>query len=514
MSKNDIDIGRDGRWNGQSSFFRSVFPEKTGGGMVGGGDEWMARRSQRVASRRNRISVGGPEPSHSDANEDEMDPYILAAVNQAVSNLLPSIVAQVVEAAQQNSTGGPPPKPQSFISAPTPVDAENWVSHIQKIFEVLGCSEPYRVKLAVYKLEGDAQRWWDAIKQAKGNEYVDALSWMGSREVFYQQYFSAADKNTFVREYATIRQRDDESVTEYLAADAVKNIEMERQDFLASKPDGGKNRSRDGQQIQQMGQQNQQQGGNSGNQWGHNSGKRQGQWQGQNQGQRRHPGNVCYKASGACFLCDQVGHLARDCKKSCSTDKGNDAKATSGGRVFALSANQAANSVMISRILSIGTHDVYALIDTGATHSMVSLIFANHLRVPCTSLESPLVIATPLGNSVVISREFKGCPLKVGGQIREVDLLPISMNDFDVILGMDWLSKHRETIECLAKQVIFGDKERPDFVYQGFQPKREVKIISALKAQKLVFHGCQGFLALVKDTSVEEHSLESQPVVR
>ncbi|KVI03558.1 Alpha-N-acetylglucosaminidase, partial [Cynara cardunculus var. scolymus] len=69
----------------------------------------MARRSQRVASRRNRTSAGGPEPSHPDANEGEVDPSILAAVNQAVSTLLPSIVAQVVEAAQQHSTGGPPP---------------------------------------------------------------------------------------------------------------------------------------------------------------------------------------------------------------------------------------------------------------------------------------------------------------------------------------------------------------------------------------------------------------------
>ena len=64
------------------------------------------------------------------------------------------------------------------------------------------------------------------------------------------------------------------------AADAAKNIEMERQDFLTYNSDGSTKRSRD------VGQQSQQQGSNRGNQWGQGSNKRQGQWQGQNQGQR------------------------------------------------------------------------------------------------------------------------------------------------------------------------------------------------------------------------------------
>ena len=215
----------------------------------------MARRSQRMINRRSRGSGGDAGGSGSGAGgagtgdgHNEVDPAILAAVNQAVTNLLPSIVAQAVGAAQQQTGGGPQPsqetpgggnlnqtggtsgatpsgaihvwlerfqkqKPQSFSSAPTPVDAENWISHIHKIFKVLGCPEEHKTKLAAYKLEGDAQRWWYAIKQAKGNAYVDALSWFGFREAFYQQYFSAAEKNAFVREYATIRQKDDETVS-------------------------------------------------------------------------------------------------------------------------------------------------------------------------------------------------------------------------------------------------------------------------------------------------------------
>ncbi|KAJ9536382.1 hypothetical protein OSB04_un000442 [Centaurea solstitialis] len=563
------------------------------------------RRSQRVRRQQNNSSGA----LNSDTTETEVDPAITAAVNQALTNLLPNIIAQAVEAAQQhnngdgqhnqggqsggnlNGTGGTSgatpggaihvwlerfqkQKPQSFSSAPTPVDAENWISHIQNIFEVLGCPEEHKTKLAAYKLEGDAQRWWYAIKQAKGNAYVDSLSWMGFREAFYQQYFSAAEKNSFVREFAMIRQKDDETVSEYLArflrlagfagslagsaseqaekfkwtihpryrsklinekfsdvaeaADAAKNIEMERQDFLMFNSDGSRKRNREARQ------QSQQHGSSRGNQRGQSSNRRQGQWHGQNQGQKhqtrsgnqgnrgslppckscgKHHSGICYRASGACFLCGEVGHMAKDCKNPRDTSKGNDSKPT-GGRVFALSANQAANSGMISGILSIGTRDVYVLFDTGAIYSVVSSIVARHLHVPCSLLESPVVIGTLLGSSEVVTREYRGCPIKIGDQIREADLLPIGMFDFDVILGIDWLTKHRAFIDCEAKQVIFGDKNKPDFVFQGSQPKREAKIISVLKAQKLFSHGCEGYLAYVKDTSAEERSPKSQPVVR
>nr|GFB71631.1 hypothetical protein [Tanacetum cinerariifolium] len=52
--------------------------------------------------------------------------------------------------------------------ATAPVDAENWISHIEKIFDVMGCEDAFKTRLAVYKFEGDALAWWKAYKQAKG----------------------------------------------------------------------------------------------------------------------------------------------------------------------------------------------------------------------------------------------------------------------------------------------------------------------------------------------------------
>nr|GFC91715.1 zinc finger, CCHC-type, retrotransposon Gag domain protein [Tanacetum cinerariifolium] len=40
-----------------------------------------------------------------------------------------------------------------FEKATVPVDAENWISHMEKIFDVMGCENAFKTRLAVYKFE-------------------------------------------------------------------------------------------------------------------------------------------------------------------------------------------------------------------------------------------------------------------------------------------------------------------------------------------------------------------------
>ena len=105
-----------------------------------------------------------------------------------------------------------------------------------------------------------------------------------------------------------------------------------------------------------------------------------------------------------------------------------------------------------------------------------------------------------------VSPEFCDC-------MYPANLLPMPMNDFDIIFGMDWLSEHGATIHCETKRILFGYYKSPDCIYYGHPPAKTVRIISALKAQKIIVHGCEGFLASIKDTSVCVPSIESHPVV-
>ncbi|GJU31762.1 putative reverse transcriptase domain-containing protein, partial [Tanacetum coccineum] len=518
-------------------------------------------------------------------------------------------------------------KPQTFSSASTPVEAENWIAHIEKIFEVLGCGDQFKARLATYKLEGDAHSWWRAYKQAKGGDaYVATLSWNDFRDIFFLQYFPYSEKEKCEREYKSIRQLPEETSIDFMkrflrlagflgakagtqeeqakhfkwglndfvldrilnteftdvaqVANAARNIEIFRD---RSKNEGNNKRDRDGHRIRpsETPSQGSNQraydrrdsdrygnGGRYGNRdrYGSNRGRsdrqgsdRQGNgsdrrgtgtqraWRDQDQqvrGQqygrsygsssqsgysdyassppcnicgKLHPGKACHRATGACFECGEVGHLAKDCKKGSTSSRGNrnnKPHATS-GRVFALTTDQAANAPgTVSGTLYMYDRDVFVLFDTGATHSVVSLAFSKHIKVPSTLLDYALSISTPMKNNVVIGHEYRDCPLRFDDKIRSANLLPLEMSDFDIILGMDWLTEHRATIDCHTKRVIFVDLNNPEFIYHGSRPGKPIKIISALKARTLISHGCEGFLASIKDTSLDGPRLESHPVVQ
>nr|GFB09444.1 putative reverse transcriptase domain-containing protein [Tanacetum cinerariifolium] len=87
------------------------------------------------------------------------------------------------------------------------------------------------------------------------------------------------------------------------------------------------------------------------------------------------------------------------------------------------------------------------------------------------------------------------------------------MCEFDIILGMDWLTEHHATIDCRSYRVIFGDIHAPEFIYHGSLPGKSMQIISALQARTLLSHGCEGFIATIHDTTSDIPSIYDQPIV-
>ncbi|GJR49395.1 putative reverse transcriptase domain-containing protein [Tanacetum coccineum] len=140
--------------------------------------------------------------------------------------------------------------------------------------------------------------------------------------------------------------------------------------------------------------------------------------------------------------------------------------------------------------------------------------FAKKLNMTPTPLIERVIISTPMKNHMLIDYEYVNCPIRFDDRVRPVNLLPIHMFDFDVILGMEWLASHRATIDCYARTVMFDNVRQPEFVYHGSSPLKSVKLISAMKARTLISHGCQGFLASIMDTSLEGPNIENLSGVR
>ena len=75
----------------------------------------------------------------------------------------------------------------------------------------------------------------------------------------------------------------------------------------------------------------------------------------------------------------------------------------------------------------------------GSTYFYVSTYFAPSLNILCESLDLPIRVSTPIGDSVVVDQVYRLCTVTLMGYDTHADLKVLEMIDFDVILGMDWL---------------------------------------------------------------------------
>ena len=64
-----------------------------------------------------------------------------------------------------------------------------------------------------------------------------------------------------------------------------------------------------------------------------------------------------------------------------------------------------------------------------------------------------MLVTSPLGYSVKVNRVYKNCHLMTHDREFSTDLLALPFHEFDLILGMDWLSKHRAIVDCDKKTV-------------------------------------------------------------
>ena len=73
------------------------------------------------------------------------------------------------------------------------------------------------------------------------------------------------------------------------------------------------------------------------------------------------------------------------------------------------------------------------------------------------------------------------------------DLVVMKMNDFDIILGMEWLSEHHAFINCQEKKVIFEIPNQQTYCFQGIHTQTPVAL-STLQVENLRKEVREGYL--------------------
>ena len=112
-------------------------------------------------------------------------------------------------------------------------------------------------------------------------------------------------------------------------------------------------------------------------------------------------------------------------------------------RVFLVTQQEAdASPDVITGMISVYDHDAYALVDPGATHSFISVPFTERHQIESQPIDGRMVVSVPNGDIMISERIVPGSRLVIQNKDFPADLIVLGIHDFDIVLGMDWLSKH------------------------------------------------------------------------
>ena len=101
------------------------------------------------------------------------------------------------------------------------------------------------------------------------------------------------------------------------------------------------------------------------------------------------------------------------------------------------------------------------------SHSFIAASVVIELGFEVETLEEPLYVSSPLGIRARIGMICHDCELEISGTLLTVDLRIMDMSEFDVILGMDWLTAYRVVIDCERRRVTAYTQDGTRVIFQG-----------------------------------------------
>ena len=132
-------------------------------------------------------------------------------------------------------------------------------------------------------------------------------------------------------------------------------------------------------------------------------------------------------------------------------------------------------------IISVFSCDAYILIHHGATYSFISTGFISNVNVESQPIDCSIVVSLLIGDSRIAESVYLNSRVIIGGHEFLAYLILLDIHDFDVILGMDWLSRHHAIVDCYRKEVRFYRPGETKVVFYGLRKILTTSIMTAMR---------------------------------
>ncbi|GKD30584.1 reverse transcriptase domain-containing protein [Tanacetum coccineum] len=222
-----------------------------------------------------------------------------------------------------------------------------------------------------------------------------------------------------------------------------------------------------------------------------------------------------------CNTCNKVGHLTKNCQNKRPATGSNELPVTvichacgekghytnqyrktninAQGRAYMLrdrKAHQDPN--VVTGMFLLNQHLARVLFDSKADKSFISISLASMLNIPPIAIDTFYDIEMADINLVSTNTVIKGATLTWLNQPFEIDLMPIKLGSFDVVIGMDWLSKYHDKI-LYDEKVVNIPIDGETLIIRGDRSKTLLNLISCIKTERYISRGCQVFIAQVME---------------
>ena len=431
-----------------------------------------------------------------------------------------ALAGRTSEGAGNSSAKARIPEPKAFTGNRNAKDLENFLWDMEQYFKAARIPDEDKVSITSMYLMGDAKLWWRTRVEDESRESIE--TWEALRKDLRDQFLpcntlwvardalkrlkQSGTVRDYVKEFSSLmldirNMTEEDKLFNFMSGlQSWAQMELRRQgvrdlpsavaaadglvDFRMNKPSGNekgkskgqdKGRSKDGNQFK-------------------GKKKKDGE-KGQTSGEGKPQGKKDPRTSG-CFICNGP-HRARECPKreklsALVAEEGPGNSDSEGPSRFnplqlintlrSVKETSGNKSLMYFDAV-VNNHPVLVMLDTGATHNFVAERMVKPLQLSVGKASSKIKAVNSEAQPVAgMAREVA---ISLGNWSGRIELMVVPLDDFDIILGIDFMSSARVAVLPYLGGMLIMDEDNPSLVMVGKGSVQKGKAIQKTEMVRL-----------------------------